>query len=237
MEKTLQTLRFLSKGFARVTLVDFLCILATVATADLVYFLTDRANPIHPVVTLTMPFETTSGIIALIIGLALFISNFHVVLANGVSRKTFLLVNLPAAGLAAAALALFNLVVVLVHGLFWPIILTSGFFYPQAGVIELFLLQLALYFLLIVAGWFIALAYYRSSVPVRWAISLSPAVGFALLEVLNAQTRGETFFAIDRSLQAVTATPISATLSWLALAAVLFGAVFLLIRRAPVRLA
>ncbi len=235
MNKTFQTLRFLSRGFAWVTLVGFLCVLATMATADLVFFLTDRANPIHSVVMLTMPFEMTSGTIALIIGLALFVSNFKVILANGVSRKTFLLANLPAAGISAAALALFNLIAVQVHGLFWPNVLISGWLYPQAGVIELFLLQFALYFLLIVAGWFIALAYYRSSVLVRWGITLSPAVGFALLKVINAQTGGATFAAIDRSLRASMASPLSATISWLAFAVLLCGAVWLLIRRAPLK--
>ena len=137
--------------------------------------------------------------------------------------------------IAAAAFSIFNLVVVLVHGLFWPINFISALFYPHAGSVGVLILQFALYFLLIVAGWFITLAYYRSSVPVKWAISLAPLGLYALLKVANARSGGATFTSIREYLHASMGNPYSATASWLAYSAILCGLVYLLIRRVPLK--
>ena len=235
MNKVLQTLRYLAKSSSKGIILGFLVILSTIAISDLVYFLTDYAyNTVHPVVTLMEPFEVTAGIFALLFGLALFITTFKVALANGISRKTFLLANLPASWITAAAFSIFNLVVVKVHGLFWPITTIIGWNYPQIGWAGLLVFQFALYFLLIVAGWFIALAYYRSSTLVKWAISLAPFGIFALLKVVNAQTGGAVFQAIFDYLQASMAMD-RAPLTLLAYAVLLCGLVYLLIRRAPLK--
>lgn len=235
MKKTLQTLRYLFKSSSMGIVFGFLVILITVAISDLVYFLTDYAyNTVHPVVTLMAPFEVTAGIFALLIGLVLFIATFKVVLANGISRKTFLLANLPAAWIAAAAFSIFNLVVVKVHGLFWPITTIIGWNYPQIGWAELLIFQFALYFLLITAGWFITLAYYRSSVPVKWAISVTPIVLFGLLRVAQARFGYPIFVAIWEYLLWTLSFP-RAVFSLLAYSAILCGLVYLLIRRAPLK--
>jgi len=235
MEKTLQTLRYLSKGFAKMTVIGFFSILGGVAITDLVYHLTDSAyNTVHKVVSLTMPFEFIAGIFALLTGLLLFISNFKVALANGIARKTFLLANLPAAGMVAAALAIFNLIVVMVHGLFWPINSISEMFYPFTSWAGILILQFALYFLLIVSGWFITLAYYRSSTPGKWAISLTPFVLFGLLKVANARSGGAIFEAI-REYQHESMRMERAPLTFLVYSAILCGLIYLLIRRAPLK--
>lgn len=235
MKKTLQTLRYLFKSSSMGIVFGFLVILITVAISDLVYFLTDYAyNTVHPVVTLMAPFEVTAGIFALLIGLVLFIATFKVALANGISRKTFLLANLPAAWIAAAAFSIFNLVVVKVHGLFWPITTIIGWNYPQIGWAELLIFQFALYFLLITAGWFITLAYYRSSVPVKWAISVAPIVLFGLLRVAQARFGYPIFVAIWEYLLWTLSFP-RAVFSLLAYSAILCGLVYLLIRRAPLK--
>ncbi len=235
MKKTLQTLRYLFKSSSMGIVFGFLVILITVAISDLVYFLTDYAyNTVHPVVTLMVPFEVTAGIFALLIGLVLFIATFKVALANGISRKTFLLANLPAAWIAAAAFSIFNLVVVKVHGLFWPITTIIGWNYPQIGWAELLIFQFALYFLLITAGWFITLAYYRSSVPVKWAISVAPFVLFGLLRVAQARSGYPIFAAILEYLLWSLSGP-RAVFSMFAYSATLCGLVYLLIRRAPLK--
>ncbi len=172
MNKINQTLRYLSKGFVVMTVFGFLAILVNAAITDLVFFLTDRYNSVHLVVTLTAPLEFAAGLFALMSGLMLFLVNFKVVLANGISRKTFLLANLPIAALAAAALSIFNLLFVQLHRLFCPIILSSELIYPHTGWAGLLILQFTLYFLLIISGWFINLAYYRSTKPFKWLIPL-----------------------------------------------------------------
>jgi hypothetical protein len=235
MKKILQTLRYLSKSVTGMTVIGFLCILATVAISDLVYFLTDYFyNTVHPVVTLMAPFEVTAGIFALLIGLVLFITTFKVALANGISRKSFLLANIPAAGIPAAAFSIFNLIVVKIHGLFWPINTIIEWNYPQIGWAGLLILQFTLYLLLITAGWFITLAYYRSSVPVKWAISLAPFIFYGLLQIANARTGGTIFQAIMHyqfESMRMDRTPFTL----LVYAAILCGLVYLLLRRAPLK--
>jgi hypothetical protein len=235
MKKMLQTLRFVSKGFARVTAIGFLCVLGTVALTNLIFHLTDRINPVHQVVTLMVPFEVTSGLIALLIGLALFILNFKVVLANGISRKTYILASLLAGLLVAAALSIFNATVVLVHDWFWPILSIGDGIYSQTNLVTSILLQFALYILLIVAGWFINLVFYRSSTPVRWTIAVTPGVLLGLMMVENGNTNGAVFRTIWEYLFLTMGDPYRASASMVVYSAILFGLVYLLIRRAPLK--
>jgi len=234
MRKTLQTLRYLLKSSTTWIVIGFLVILSTVAVTDLVYDFTSRHNVVQQVVSLTVPSEFTAGVFALLLGLVLFTTNFKVALANGVSRKTFLLANLPAAGITAAAFSIFNLVVVVVHGLFWPVNLISQNIYPTISWAGLLILQFAGYFMLVAAGWFITLAYYRSSTVGKWAISLAPFVLFGLLQVADAGSGGELFAAI-REYQYVSMRMDRAPFTMLAYSAILCGLVYLLIRRAPLK--
>jgi hypothetical protein len=235
MTKTLPTFRYLFKAFSRQTLIGFLISLGNLAIVDLVFFLTDRAYGAHQVIPLAVPFEMADGIFVFIISLVLFVSHFKVALANGVSRKTFLLANLPAAILVAAALSIFNLIVVQVHNLFWPVFFYSEVFYPQTHWAGLLILQFGLYLLLIGSGWFITLAYYRSSTPVKWAISLAPFVLAGLMSVVNAWARGVIFTSIGQYFRWSTVDPYRAAASWLIYAAILGGLVYLLLRRAPLK--
>ena len=235
MNKMLQTLRYLAKTLSKGIILGFLVILSTVAISDLVYFQTDYSyNTVHPVVTLSTPFEVTAGIFALLIGLVLFITTFKVALANGISRKTFLMANLPAAGISAAAFSIFSLVFVKVHGLFWPISLLSNQIYPGIGWAGLLILQFALYFLLIVSGWFISLVYYRSSIPVKWVVTLAPFILFSQLPGANERSEGAIYQAIWDYLL-VTMRMDRAPFTLLAYSALLCGLVFLLLRRAPLK--
>ena len=129
MKKMLQTLKYLYKGYALLIAIGFLSILGSAAITDLIYYLTSgyfKNSPAPQTVRITVPMDAAAAVCALLIGLILFLVNFKVALANGISRRTFLLANFPAAGITAAVFSIFNLAVVQVHGLFWPVIFRKG---------------------------------------------------------------------------------------------------------------
>ena len=230
------TFQYLLHGFAFMSIIAFISILMNVAITNLIYHLTARYQGNNAAAELTVPVEVTAGVFALVIGMILFLINFKVALANGVSRKSFLLANLPAAALLAAALALFNIIVLAVHRLFWPAVMPTQLTFPAINLPGLLALQTALYLLLVFAGWFISLAYYRSTNAGRWAISLAPVALYALFRVLNAQMGGGLGLALrEYWLVTMRSTPLAAVLTLLAYAAALYGLVYLLLRRAPVR--
>jgi hypothetical protein len=88
-------------------------------------------------------------------------------------------------------------------------------------------------------GWFVDLAYYRSSLPVKWAITLAPLVLLGLLIDVNISTGGAVLRAIwdyvllSLGLANENDNPYTAVLSLLAYSTILYGPVYLLIRRAP----
>jgi hypothetical protein len=235
MNKILPTFRYLLKGFTSLGVIAIFSILGNVAFTNLIYQLTDRYDGVHQVAAVTAPMDVTAGVFALLTGMLLFLANFKVALANGVSRKTFLLANLPAAAVFAAVLALFNGLVLLIHGLFWPIVLVTHLFYPGIHWTGILPLQFAQYFLLMVMGWFVTLAYYRSSVPVRWAISLAPFVLFGLYLAANAKTNGSVYAALTDFWLATMRPAGIAVISLLVYSAILSGLVYLLLRRAPLK--
>jgi hypothetical protein len=233
MNNLLQTIRYLVKSFVAGIVLGFFVILGIVAITDWVYYFTDHQyNTIHPVTSLTVPFEVVAGIFALLIGLVLFIPDFKVALANGISRRTYFLASLPSAGLAAAVFTIINLVVIKVHGLFWPINSISDVFYPHSGWLELLILQFILYFLLILTGRFITLVYYRSSAPVKWVISLAPFVLIALLLVEDARLGGTISRAFDDFVHWLYPRVLP---TMFVDSVILSGLLYLLIRRAPLK--
>jgi hypothetical protein len=234
MEKILQTMRFLSTGFLLMLAIGFGSLLGNVLFTNLIFHITDRSNMGRAAGPLTMPLELTASVFALLTGLILFLSNFKVAIANCISRRTFMIANLPVALVAAAALALLNGIAVRVHGLFWPAVSITQLIYPQEA--GLLLLQFGLYFLLIAAGWIISLAYYRASVPVRWAISLSPLVLYVLLRLINFETGGGVKAFVQYSLGIGGQNNAYQGAAFLFIyAAMLIVATYLLIRRAPLK--
>jgi hypothetical protein len=236
MNKTIPTLRYLLKGFSSLAVIAFLVILANVAVTNLIFHLTDRNNAVREVVTLTLPVEVSAAVFAQITGLILFLVNFKVALANGVSRKTFLTANLLAAVLLAAVLSIYIMIILLVHRLFWPAILINHLTFPEISLAGLLLLQIGQYLVFTIAGWLIVMAYYRASLLVRWVISLAP---FALLAVylsVNARTGGAAAqFLRDFWWVSMETSPVMAVISLLAYASILYGMVYLLFRRAPLK--
>lgn len=239
MSKLYPTFRYLLRGFTWMASIAFISILVCVAVTDGVFHLTDAYDGVLSIpaqTPLTLPSEITAWIFALVTGILLFLINFRVMLVNGVSRKTFLLASLPAAAALAAALAIFNLLVIAIHSLFWPMVLFSQLIYPGISWVSLLLVQFAQNLLFILIGWFISLAYYRSSNPVSWAISLAPFVLFGVYLVANAQTHGAIYAAWYGYWRAtMRSLPSVAILSLLAYSAALYGLVYLLLRRAPLK--
>lgn len=237
MTRLTLTFRYLLKPYAHLAAIAFISMLLAVAVSGLIFALTSRYHTPRPVVAVTSPADLTAALFALILGLVAFLINFQVALANGVTRKTFLLANLPAAALFAAALALFNALIVQVHSLFWPVIMTSSLWYPRAGLSGLLLYQVALYLALVVAGWLIALAYYRASILGRWAISFSPVFAWALVRLGNAASDGAVSAGLRDFYRAAmglnSGSPAQAALSLLVFGAILYGLVYLVLRRTP----
>lgn len=237
MKKVLPTLRYLLKSYSKVIVIGFLSMLVTIAITDVIFYLTDRWNTDHQIVSLTVPFELTTGIFAVMIGLLLFILNFKMMLANGVSRKSYLIANLPAALAAAAVFSLFNLASAEIHSQFWKINFIANLVYP-INWFGLLVFQFALYLFLIALGWAIALAYYRSSVPVKWIFTMSP---FVLLYLLFADQSRTLYYAIEEPLKILMGlredphNHFQAAGSMLAGFALLSGIVYLLLRRAPLK--
>lgn len=237
MNKTFQTFRFVSRSFAFMTIIGFFCILVSVVATNLIFYLTDMYDSImtqRTLVSLTAPLEVTAAIFALLTGLVMIINNLKVILANGVTRKTFWLANLPAALLTALALTLFNQLIVLISGLFLPVQLISDMIYPLDGWFSKMVFQFGAYTLLIVLGWFIALAYYRSSTLMKWVISLVP---YFLLREFLALARSD-FLATQTRIAIVNVlfgAPARTGLTFLIAAAILSGLVYLLLRRAPLK--
>lgn len=239
MNLTYKTFRYLTRGYTVMTLIAAACILACVAVTDLVFHLTDPYDGVisQPFNTpLTVPTEVTAWFFALVAAIALFVTNFKVMLANGVSRKTYLLASLPAAAAFSLALALINQIVNAIHGIWWPLVLIAENIFRGIGWFSLLLVQVSQYLMVVILGWCIVLAFYRANRPVRWALALSVPVLLSLYWVVNLQTRGALGYAIEDVWRAsMRSTPGAAILTMLACAALLYGVVYLLLRRAPLK--
>ena len=238
MNSIYPTFRYLTRGYIFMAVIAFFSILACVAITVLVFHLTDPYDGVLSTPAsspLTVPSEVTAWIFALITGIALFITNYKVMLINGVSRKTFLLASLPAAALLAAVLSAINQLINAIHGIWWPLVLISQYTFPRIGWIGLFLVQFAQYLMAIVLGWFIVMAYYRSGTLMKWVISLAPVVLLTGYWIADDQTGGIASTAVQNFWRATHSLPSIGVLTMLIYAAILYGLVYLLLRRAPLK--
>ncbi len=238
MQKIKQTINYLVSEFGGMAAIALCCILLCVAATNLVYHLTlSMVPPKETKDTLTIPVEFTAAFFALMTGMALFLVNIRVALANGISRKTYLLANLPAAALMAGGLAVFNEVTIWVHNWFWPAVMVLQVTNPQLGPLGLWFAQFAQFFLFIVVGWLIRMAYYRSGTLMKWAISLAPVILIFALFNADARTNGAVFEFIHDVIILLHGdhNPYQSSLMLLVYAAISTGLVYLLLRRAPLK--
>jgi hypothetical protein len=246
MEKTLQTFRYLLKSLTPLVIVELFSLLAGVVVTHLIFYFTagesyeffrSKSTP------LTMPSEFIASLFALMTGFVFFTTHFKVLLANGISRKTFWRANLLVALILASGFAAYNLALTELHRLVWPqAILISELIYPFSGWAGIWLLQSAGYLLLTLVGCFSALALYRSSPAGKWAIVFSPFALYALLRVVDALLQGKVFIAIDDYLHASMGIQANgetqalvAVFSLSVYALLACGLLYLLLRRAPLK--
>lgn len=241
MEKTLQTLRwYLSQYMARLLLIALLCAVGGVILSDLAFYSTGGFELKN--VVQTLPYELIATVFAWIAGGSFFIPQFKMALANGVSRKTYLLACLPAIAAFAAALSIFGLILAWVHSLFWPAVLITNVFYPLNGWFGVALVQFAAYFLMTVFGCFIAILMYRSNGLARWVLLLAP-VWFYIILVADASDTGRVMQALIWYLRLTLGfvvmeapNPYIAVLSLSVYAFITSGIIYLMMRRVPLKM-
>jgi hypothetical protein len=96
-----------------------------------------------------------------------------VALANGISRKTFMWAYLPVAALVGVIFTIISQMIVGAHNWLWPNPTAFGALLNFKLVwLWSFVIQIVLYFLLIIAGWFLSFIYYRSNKLMKWIVSL-----------------------------------------------------------------
>jgi len=240
MSKTCVTFRYVSRNMARLAFIGLLSSLGSIALSDLTFYLTDHSGLMATTVQ-TLPFELIAVLFALLAGFLYFIPHFHVVLANGISRKTYLAASLTAAAGFAALFSLLGMLLTLAHSIFWPAVLMTKLFYPFHAWPALVLLQFAGYLFCALAGCLSALVTYRASPLLRWAYFMTPVALFIGL-VADVNGSGKIFAAVkDFSLTILGLrgtpypNPYIAMLSLLVGATLLGSAIYLLLRRAPLK--
>ena len=237
MKRTLQTMGYLIKSIVNPTLLALVVMIIMLAIIDFTNFSTGRFSLTGPAKPLTIPLEFFSGGLSLLIGAAIFLTNFRVSLANGISRKTFLLANLPVAMLIAAFFAIATQVVTEVHALFWPINTYSVAMlieYPQLNNAWPLIFQFTLYLFLILAGRLITLVYYRCNKWGRGFLSLVPLVVFYfLLNAINGKN-GE-FYLLMSNLLLLFLQPQNSIIFLVLGSLVMFALSWLVICRAPLK--
>ena len=239
MKTITRVTQFLGGSFVPFIGIGVLIMLANVALTNLIYYMTGGFKLPPEQMGETLSYELLVDIFAVVMGLIIFTRNLKIILANGVSRKTFFLANLPPIALAAAALSASGLLISLAHGLLISTSLVSGLIYGQKPL-RLLVLQFAVYFLLIMLGWLIALAYYRSSPLSKWLISVVP---FLLLGVLidvsisspESYYRILSFVLSIMGMQRFTYNPLTAALNFFIIAGAIYLFIFLLIRKTPLK--
>jgi len=229
-------MQYLTKSLKRVTFFSIFVVLITVIIADYIFYKTGGFDPGRPIETRSMAFELVAGSFAFLIGLKYFRPNFNVALANGISRKTFLLANLPVAALIAVVFPVSNLLMIQIHNVFSPISTMSEMIFPLiTGWLWSLLFQFALYFMLLIGGWFITFIYYRSNALLKWIISLIPFV-FFIIPIVDSQFYYQSIHPVlKNSIMWVFHQPARPPLLMLIFSAILAAFTFLLIYRAPLK--
>ena len=234
MNKTLQTIHYLTKSLKWMMIIGVLVMLGVVVLTDYIFYRTGGFDMSKSSVPGTV--EMTAGVFSLLIGLLYFRSNFRVALANGISRKTFMLANLPVAGLVALVFAIANQVIVNVHNLIWPISsIRSVLVQSSLNWLWSLLFQFMSNFMLIGLGWFITFIYYRSNTVMKWVISMAACFVFFLPMIAPEFYYMSLAPLMHDFLVWSLHVPLRAPLLMLIFSAILAEFTFLLIYRAPLK--
>lgn len=243
MDKLLKTIRYLFGSLFWMLIIGYISILANAAVEDFIIYFNHKNGQIVNKINgqISGNLEVTAIIFVILMGIIYFSIQFKVMLANGVSRKTFFWAYLPAYAAVSAAFALFVTLVTLIHRAFVPMITLSQAVYQGANLFDATIIQFAVYFFCGALGSLIHLAYYRSNTLMRWIITLAPFALIGLLIVWNSAASGKVSYAISKFFNAImgfagsTTNPYIGVITLLVLAAALYGGNYLLIRRAPLK--
>lgn len=234
MNRTLQTIRYLTKNLRWMMISGVLVMLGVLILTDYIFYRTGGFDLSQSSVPGTV--EMTAGVFSLLIGLLYFRPHFRVALANGISRKTFMVANLPVAALVAVVFTIGNQVIVNVHNLIWPVTTIGSVAYQnQLNWLWSILVQFTLYFMLICLGWFVSFIYYRSNTLFKWIISLAASFVFFLPTIAPQDYSMSIAPAIHDFLVWCRYGFVRAPLMLLIFSAVLFEFTFLLMYRAPLK--
>jgi hypothetical protein len=193
--------------------------------------LTDTGNPAGAgdfIALLWMP----------IMGLIFFSPSFRYALSRGMTRRRFFLAGALSLAALAAALAILVTVFYLINLEVANIWMLYQIIYRNGSLPGLIIWELAALLFSGMLGWFVRMVYYVSNRPTRLIVSITPFFLAALAVLFNALAGGGIGRATWDFGKAVMgqssggSAPYIGAASLLAAAAILGGAVFLLLRRA-----
>lgn len=177
------------------------------------------------------------------LGIVFFKPSFKFLLANGISRKSLLKANILSITILSVVWGIIvALILWLIKILDIKIIMMYPLFYTKGNLFGDFVWLTSAFFLLITLGWFINMLYYRSSKPMRLAISFTPFILLSALSFVNKLINGQLFSSIGTFFSKAMGftgngypNPYFASLNMLLFAVMLGGFNYLLIRRAEIR--
>lgn len=239
MERIIKTTQYLLDSLKVMMIICCGSILANAIINDIILYL-NRKNGLERMI-FSSNMEGTAITIIIVIGLVYSSIHFKVLLANGVSRRTYFWANLVSFSTLSVVFTIFVTVVFEIHSLFVPMIAFSQMIYPGSNLLEMVIFQFAMYFFSGVLGWLIFLAYYRSNTVMRWVISLAPLALISLFSALNKGANGAISAVLGNLFSAVmgfsspVSNPILGTFTLLVIATGICALDYLLISRAPVK--
>jgi len=176
------------------------------------------------------------------VGLLASTPSFKFMLGNAVSRKSIFWANIFSMAILSVAWAVtITLVLSFISKLGIKILALYPLLYKNSNFVSSVVWFIGVFYLLIVIGWLINMAYYRSSKRMAYAISFAPFILSGLLTIINQSTHGKLFESIIGFL--VTALGFSGTIpnpyigsfSMLLFAGIICAFNYLLIRKAQIK--
>ncbi|MFA6808358.1 MAG: hypothetical protein WCR27_05135 [Eubacteriales bacterium] len=177
-----------------------------------------------------------------ILGLLSFAPSFKFMLANAVSRKSLFWANIFSMVILSVAWAVaMTLVISFINRMNLKMIVVYPLIYKGSSTMGTVVWFSGMFFLLIVLGWFITMAYYRSNKLMIFVISLAPFVIAGLFTIINQMTGGKLFdFMINFIVTAMgfsgsIPNPYIGSFSMLVITVILCVLNYLLIRKTQIK--
>lgn len=238
MNRIFGVCKFQFKKLSYWTVICFVVILANLLISVVALSAVNTADDRSGVNT---SIDLIAVIMIFVMGLNCFKPSFKFLLANGVSRKSFFLGNVPFLALYSALWSALVLLITfpfrsLFHSTLYVVI------YEKDSILGAFLWTFAVMFCVVSAGWLINLIYYRSGTILKTIVSISPVLLVALIvwiDRLSGYRFGKLifkgmFFVMGFNDQ-MQASPVSSTLILFLFAVLFCGLCWPLLRRAQLK--